>query len=452
MPNQTTVRCPNCGIQFAAPVETAIDVTQNPNGKMLLLAGSLNAFQCPNCGSPVRVSTPFLYHDGGKELLLVYVPPELNLPKTDREKVIGDLMRELTSILPQGSFKSYMFQPREALTLQGMVDTILQADGVTPEMMQQQRDRLSVLESLLGAPEETRPSIIEQNDNKIDTQFMQTLSLLIQRMVAEGQVEIAQQLATVQEDILSFSTFGQALMQDAQAQEAIVQEVATSIQALGAQPTRADFLAIARQFAGDDQRLEALVGLIRPAFDYAFFQDLTAAIGQAPAEERESLETLRDHLLALTQAFDEQTQAAIADAAKLLQVLVSAPDEDALNSLIFENVAVLDEAFLSVLLANLQQAESQGNAALVTKLTDVYNRVLGALRDQMPPVLRFVNELLGAPSLDEQQKMLDENAKAFGESLLITIDAVSEAMAARGEEDIIERLADLRAAAERALA
>ncbi len=452
MPKQTNVRCPNCGMQFAAPVETVIDVSQNPNGKMLLLAGSLNAFQCPNCGSPVRVTTPFLFHDGSKELLMVYVPPELNLPKPEREKAIGDLMRELTAILPQGSFKSYMFQPREALTLQGMVDTILQADGVTPEMMQQQRDRLSVLESLLGAPEETRPSIIEQNDAKIDTQFMQTLSLLIQRMAAEGQTEVAQQLAIVQEDVLAFSSFGQALMRDAQEQEAVMQEVAESIQALGTQPVRADFLSLAQRYAGDDQRLEALVGLIRPAFDYAFFQDLTAAIGKAPADEREKLETLRDRLLELTQAVDAQTQAVIADAAKLLQVFASAPDEQALDGLIRENVAVLDEAFLSVLLANLQQAESQGRSDLVAKLTDIYERVLGVLREQMPPVLRFVNELLGAPTPEEQQKMLDENAKAFGESLLTTIDAVSEAMSARGEDSIIERLAELRAAAEQALA
>ncbi|MBE2182712.1 MAG: CpXC domain-containing protein [Anaerolineae bacterium] len=451
MPNQTNVRCPNCGIQFTAPVETVIDVAQNSNAKMLLLAGSLNAFQCPNCGSPVRVATPFLYHDGSKELLLVFVPPELNLPKTEREKAIGDLMRELTAVLPQGSFKSYMFQPRESLTLQGLVDTILQADGVTPEMMREQRERLSVLESLLGAPEETRQSIIEQNDSKIDTQFMQTLSLLLQRMVAEGQVEMAQQLANVQEDLLSFSSFGQSLLEEAQEQEAVMQEVAQAINQLGSQPTRADFLALAKQYAGDIPSLHALVGLIRPAFDYEFFQGLTAAIGQAPADEREGLETLRDQLLQLAQDVDAQTQAMIADATKLLQILVGAPDEQALEALIHENVEAMDEAFLSVLLANLQQAENQNNTAMVTKLSGIYEHVLAMLREQMPPALRFVNELLGAPSPEEQQRMLDENAKTFGEELLFTIDAVTEAMAARGEETILQRLADLRSAAETAL-
>ena len=61
----------------------------------------------------------------------------------------------------------------------------------------------------------------------------------------------------------------------------------------------------------DDERLQALVGLARPAFDYSFFQDLSVKIGQAPAEARAGLEALRDKLLELTAIIDQQTQFAL---------------------------------------------------------------------------------------------------------------------------------------------
>ncbi|MFN8450295.1 MAG: hypothetical protein U0521_17340 [Anaerolineae bacterium] len=49
-------------------------------------------------------------------------------------------MRELK--LPQQSMKGYLFQPRRALTMQGLIEQVLQADGVTPEMIGEQRARV----------------------------------------------------------------------------------------------------------------------------------------------------------------------------------------------------------------------------------------------------------------------------------------------------------------------
>ena len=36
-----------------------------------------------------------------------------------------------------------------------------------------------------------------------------------------------------------------------------------------------------------NEYLQALAGLVRPAFDYQFFQELTSKIEQAPADEQE---------------------------------------------------------------------------------------------------------------------------------------------------------------------
>src|SRR3712207_713520 len=119
------IQCPKCRNQFTAVVESVIDAGTDPQAKVRLLSGRVNNVVCPNCGTPVTIASPILYHDVSKELLLVFVPMEVPLPKQQQEKVIGDLMKELTSKLPQASMKGYMFNPKQALTMQGMIDTIL---------------------------------------------------------------------------------------------------------------------------------------------------------------------------------------------------------------------------------------------------------------------------------------------------------------------------------------
>lgn len=451
MLNQPMLRCPNCGNQVPAKVVSVVDADQTPNEKVILLSGNLNAFQCPNCGSVVRVAAPLMYHDAKKELLLAFVPPELNLPKAEREKVIGDMMRDLTKIIPQGSFKSYMFQPREALTMQGMMDTIYEAEGISPQMMKEQRERMSLLEQLLGAPPESQPSIIRQNDARIDQQLMQTISLLIQRMANEGQTEVARALAALQQLMLENSTFGSQVMADAQAQEAIVQEVTEALNAIGDRPTRADFLAKAVEYADDEMRLQALVGLARPVFDYQFFEELTARIEAATGDERLTLEGLREDLVELTQVLDAQSQAGVEGAMQTLQTLTRAASPEALDDLIRENLPAFDETFLSVLMEMLQQAEEANNAALLNRLQAIYSRVMAALRQQMPPELLLVNEALTAPSEEEAAALINARAKDMGMALLGTIDAVRDAVAARGEPELVARLAKVRELAMAAL-
>lgn len=448
MPAQTAIRCPHCSFQFPAKVQSVIDAAINPQGKAMLVSGVLNAFPCPNCGSPVQISVPVMFHDGSKEMLLAFIPPELAVAKPQREKIIGDMMRELTGMLPSGSFRSYMFQPRESLTMQGMIDTILEADGITPAMMAAQRERMRIIETLLSAPPETRAAIITKNDAVIDAQLVQMISVLIQRMSAQGQADGAQQLSYLQQELLQHSTFGQSLMQEAQAEQAIVEEVTNKIRALGEQATQADFVNLAIELGADEKQLQALVGVARPALDYTFFQMLTERIGRAPAAERDALQALRDQLLALTQAIDEHTQGLLQEAAELLQVFASAKDEAALDALISENTDAMDETFLSVLMANIEQAEEKQNAPLLQRLQIIYQKAMAALRQTMPPELRFINELMSAESEDKARALIRAGLKEFGPGLLGMLASVREAMQQRGEPEIVQHIERLQALAQ----
>lgn len=448
MPKRIMISCPNCHAQFPGEVDQTIDAQSEPQLKARLLSGNLNVQRCPNCGAAFQVGTPLLYHDGSKELLISFTPIELGMSKDQQEKAVGDLMRELTGRLPKESIKGYFFQPRTALTMQGLIETILQGDGVTKEMMAEQRGRVELIEQFLSTPPDLLESVIQQNDARIDLEFMQTLSLMGQRLAAEGRADIAEQLAALQYLLLEHSSFGQQLAQQAQAQEATVREVAAEIQALGAAASRADFLNLAQRYAGDQERLQALVGLARPVLDYQFFQDLTMQIGQAPDAERAKLEDLRESLLELTQQVDQQTQMALEEAVQLLQVLIDAPDP---APLIAENLPFFDEAFLSVLQSNLEAAQQRGNIEISAKLRTIYEQVMSALRDNMSPELKAINGLMAAESEDAARQLAADAAAEYGRDLLPMIDAVQEMMAVRGEPKVAERLGLLRGMVEAAL-
>jgi hypothetical protein len=443
------VTCPQCRVQFPGEVEQIIDVQTDPASKNRLLSGNLNVQRCANCGAAFQVATPLLYHDASKELLMSFVPIELGMNKDQQEKAVGDMMRDLTGRLPKESIKGYFFQPRSALTMQGLMETILQGDGVTQEMMAEQRARVDLIEQFLSTPPDLLESVIQQHDADIDVQFMQTLSLMAQRLAADGRNDIAEQLAALQFVLLEHSTFGQQMAQQAQQQETTVREVAAELQKLGATANRANFLELAQGYAGDDDRIEALVGLARPAFDYEFFQELTRKIEQETDDkERGALELLRDKLLELTQRVDEQTQMALQDAVQLLQLLIDAPDP---QPLIAENLPFFDEAFMSVLQANLEAAQKRGNIDVSAKLRTIYEQVMSALRDNMSPELKAINGLMAADDDEAARALAAEAAAQHGAQLLPMIDAVQEMMAQRGEPQVAQRLQALREMVQNAL-
>lgn len=438
---QTTIQCAQCGQPVRVTVNSLIDASQDPQAKVNLLSGRLNVAVCPNCGAPNTVLTPLMYHDPSKELLVSYVPMELGLPKDTQEKMIGELMRELTSQLPQGSFKAYLLQPRQALTMQGLIDQVLQADGVTPEMMEAQRARVRLVEQFLQAQENELPELIQQYDSQIDSQFFQTMTLITQQLLQEGRQGVAQHVIETQGMVAQLSSYGQELLEQGRVQEEIVREVADAVNALGQKAQRADFLNLAFQYADDDQRLQALVGLIRPAFDYTFFQELTVEIGKAPADQRGRLETVRDKLLELTALIDQQAQLALQEAAALLQDILSSPNPD---EVIYENLPLVDYTFMQVLSANIQEATRRGDLNASARLKDVYNRVVAILQENMPPELQFVNELLSAPSDAAARELVAQHAGEFGAGLLEAMDAVEEQIAAQGNPALLERLAFVR--------
>ena len=147
---KTQINCPNCRQLIPAEIQQLFDMGVDPSAKARLLSGQYNLAQCPHCGFSGTLGTPIVYHDPSKELLLTFVPPELNLPRDEAEKTIGKLINQAVENLPTEQRKGYLFNPQTVLTLQGLVERILQEDGISKEMIEAQQKRVALIQRLAG--------------------------------------------------------------------------------------------------------------------------------------------------------------------------------------------------------------------------------------------------------------------------------------------------------------
>lgn len=442
-PANTQIRCASCGQPFSVAVRTLIDVQRDPQGKALLMAGHLNTFDCPHCGFENRVVTPLLYHDAEKSLLIAFIPMEISLQTgKSEEKIVGDMLNELTRSLPKDQFRAYMFNPKRALTLEGLREQVMEADGITKEMMEAQRRRVELMQSLLATnSEEALKEAIEAADSQIDEAFFRLISVMYQRLASEGQTQIAASLEMLQERLLLHSTAGKRAMAAYNEQQKLVEGVMADVQALGEQATRDDLQRLALGYGEDTERLQALVGLARPAMDYQFFNEFTQAISQAPAKDRPAMEAVRDQLLTLTQAMDAEQREAVEDVLQFLTALINSPDPDAL---IDQARDMIDAQMLSILAANIQEAQRQGAAQAVAAMERIYDKLAAVLEERMPPEVRLLNRWINAAP-EEEPTLLDEANQFDRASLLEWCDAMLKQVQQANATEIVQRLQAIRA-------
>lgn len=447
---QTTLQCSNCKTLNPAVIRRVIDAQSDPRGKALLLSGQINQFQCQACGMLNTVSSPILYHDAEKELLIAFVPLDVAMQQgISEEKMLGNLMNELTRNIPQEKFRAYMFNPKRALTLKGLIEQVMEADGITKEMIQEQEQRVKIVQDFIQAEsEEALIELIQANDDKIDVSIFQTISLMAQRLMQSGQQEAVAHLAAIQEVLLENSSYGQELASQQEEREAIIQAVAEDLQAFDENSQRSDLVELLVSYIDDDDKIQALVGLARGAFDYEFFVEFTNYISKAAADQREALEELRAKVQKMTTALDEQTKLLMQQKVQFLQALLTSEDYE---QILVGNPGMIDDNFMAILSANIQEAQRRKEANVEQKLSQIYETAVAILQAQMSPELRFINELLSAEDDASMNSLIEENIDEFDEGLLQMTDAVEQVLAAQGQQDMIERLHIVREALAAAL-
>jgi hypothetical protein len=423
-PVRTTVSCPNCRQPVQAALEQVFDVAQDPSAKQRFMSGRFNVINCPNCGYQGQVATPLLYHDPQRELLMTFVPMELGLPQAEQERLIGRFMNEVINKLPQEQRKGYLLRPSPAFTLQGMIERVLEAEGITKEMLDAQRAKVQVLQSLLQAPEDRWPDLIKENDAQVDAAIFQLLGASAEATAAQGNQAGAQKMVALQAALLQHSTFGGTLRK----RQDVLQEVGRELQALGQKLT-------------PDKLLEL-------GMDYKFFEALTRRIDKAQGAEKDRLTKTRDRLLELTQQVDQATQARMAEATDLLEELLSAENT---RQAIAENLPHIDETFLTVLSLNVEAAQRNNRRDMVERLTKLNDEIMATMQAAAPPELQFINDLLQMESDEAATEALQRQPERVTQELVDAMAYVQDSLRQGGQAQMAERLERLRAAAVGAL-
>jgi len=413
-------------------VHRIIEVGQNPHHKQQFLGGQLNQAICSHCGNGGMLALPFLYHDPSKELALVFVPTNLNLPEAEQQRLIGSLTNEAMMNLPPEQRKSYLLQPQIFLRLEGLMERILGADGITREMLNAQRARVELIDEFLAAhdDEERLKALGAKHREELDYEFFHILTANLEAAQTDGQRVLAERLLKLRSTLLELSDLGRGSRAQRETYEALEKGM-----------SREELLE--RLIATEDEpELRGMVAVARPLMDYQFFLMLSNWIESAYGEEAQRLRELRERLLALTQELDRKTEAALARSSEVLQAILECEDREAA---VRDHLAEIDDLLLALLSANIRQAEAGGQVERAGEMRGVWEAIVGVLEEAMPPQIRLINRLLNAEREQERRALMEEQDGLITPEFLELMEAMAADLAERGQPEAAERLRSAQA-------
>lgn len=421
------VTCPNCRNPFQTPVEQILDVQLDPDSKARLLNGLVNLAVCPNCRMGGALNLPFLYHDSEKELALVYMPMEAGRDDFQRQQAIGRLTGVVLNSLPPEQRKGYLLQPQVFFTQESLINRVLEADGITQEMLARQRAKADLLRRMVEAPsDEALEAIIKENDAAIDAEFFLMLAANLELAQATRRSATLQRLLAVRSRLLDLSTEGK-----------VVKTRSETLEAFRAEPTREKLLELLIQ-TEDPRTREVLIALGQPLLDYPFFQAFTARIeATLDRNKKKRLEEVRSEVLAVRDRLEEATRALFEERAALLRDLLLSEDAEKLARRRFEE---LDQVFLSILSINLRDAQAAGDQQAVKALQRIWDLVMRLMEETLPPELRLFNRLMSTEDDAQIERLLEENRSLLNERLIRFMEQTEATLRKEGSTEAAEHL------------
>lgn len=426
-PLPTQIKCPRCGASFVAQVRTVIDVGQEPELKEQFLRGQVNYVQCPQCGGGGLLSTALVYHDPQKELLITYVPPELNLSADQQEQLVGGLVNAIMGELPPEGRKAYFLQPKAALTIDSLYDMILEADGISKEALEAQRAQLKLINTLLAAVEDekTLDKLVEEHRSQLTYEFFLLLSEAIEAHQADGREERARALQDLREKLL--------------------QRITPAMPTTSPKGITYDELIELLRRAQGGADWSTTIALNRPRLDYGFFQALTSRIEAAQnardVETAQRLTELRQKILDELDKQDRKIREAQDSASLLIMELSEAQD---LRAAVRQHSEEINEILISLLVRYQEAAKARGDAARAEKLGRILDEVINALEEKLPPDMRLINKLLRAEYPEGTNAVLEEYRGLLNDAFLATYDQYIADLERAKDKELAEHLRTVR--------
>jgi hypothetical protein len=432
MPN-TRISCPNCRQPITAEVDQLIDVGADPSLKQKFLSGAVNFIQCPSCKYQGQLSSVLVYHDPDKELLLTFVPPEMGIPRNEQEKIIGNLINQSINRLPQEKRKGYLLRPQQTLTMQGLVERVLEADGITKEMIEAQQRKLHLLQRLVDSSPEAIVSIVKQEDAEMDGEFFALLKRLGDISAMSQDQETLQKLSELQKILVEQSTYGKMM----QIRATEWGEALKDLQAEGDRLNREKLLELVIN-SSSDIKIQAYVSYARPLMDYEFFTRLSERIDRSRGDGRVRLTSLRENLLTYTRQIDQEMEARQANARKQLSELLN---EKNIKEATEAALAEFDDFFGNEVNLALDAARKSGDLEKIGKL-QIIAEVLNEA-SAPPPEVELIEELLSAENDNELLELLHQNEAKITPEFLDILGNLVNQMQGQENVEVAQRISQL---------
>jgi hypothetical protein len=425
--------CPRCRQPILAEVQQLFDTNSDPTAKQKLMSRTTNVARCQACGYEGLMSTPIVYHDPDKELLLTFFPHELGLPVNEQEKQIGPLINQVVNALPAEKRKGYLFQPQTMFTYQTLIDRVLEADGITKEMIEAQQKKVGLIQKLMATEKpEDRIEIIHQESALVDGNLFAILSTLIESASMQGDEKAAQMLTVINQQLLQETEVGRTLLE--QSQE--TQSALKSLQEASKNGLTREVLLDTLSGLKSDSAMTTVVSLARGGLDYQFFQLLSEKIDTSPEADKAKLVDLRDKLLNLTREIDNELKKRLEEGAKLLYTILA--DND-LESAVKKNLPAMDEFFTQALQSEFEAAHQNGDLGRIEKIQKVISIV--EKESAPPPEIALIQKLLDAKEEPARSKILEENDALINDQLLQSVNAIiTEGESRKQSPELLEAL------------
>ena len=435
------ISCPQCSSPVTANIIQVIDVDQHPQLKQMIIQGALNTAQCQNCGWSGQVASPLVYHDSAHDLLINFVPMELNIPYAEQEQLMGQMVRAVVDGIPQEKRRSYLLQPQQIMRWQTFIETVLETEGITKEMIARQREQSELIQKLMAADMDVVEYLFNENKALLDDEAVISMiqNGVQQLSQAPGQTETLIRLSNLQAFLMTNTEAGKRMEERQLALHALQMEA----KAAGGVTPQSLASHVVKNMDNDgviDALIQAVGGL-----NYEFFSALTAQIDDA-AKSGESaavtrLTEVRTRLLKIYDAMREESAKMMQDARDTINRIVASPDK---RQALQENGDKVDEMFVQLLDQELEQARAKGDLERSMALVEI-KKIISELIDQAnPPHMRLLTDMVRASSPVEMTQMLDAAGDLVNPELMAALDQLMVELPEEIPDDLKMRLAEIR--------
>jgi len=423
---KTQTTCPQCRQPVLVEVEQVFDMAKDPLAKQKILSNQANFFQCSACGYQGLLGIPIVYHDPEKELLLTFFPPDLNTPVNEQEKQIGPLIQRIMDNLPKEQRKAYLLQPKSMLTYQTLIEKILEADGITKEMLEDQQQRINLLERLLKTPADQRLDVINKEKDIIDINFFSILSRIIESAMAQGDEESQKPLLELQKLLFEKTETGKTLFMQAKETE----EVIKALQEAGKDGLTREKLLEVLINNNSETKVATIASLARAGIDYEFFKLLSEKIDKTQdKKQKDSLMKLRENLLEITEEIDKEVQAQFSQSKQTLEKILAAEN---IEESLAKQLPQINEIFVQVLQNELSSARKAGDLDRIQKLERIMIVIEKA--SAPPEEIKLLEELLAFKNEDDLKEMISKNGKAITQEFIDVMGNVMSRLSQQPEQ------------------